>query len=386
MRWRGTRAVAITIVMASHAGKVAIGLIQMSCAAEPRLNLDKAIAQNRGGRQARRADRMHCRSCSASQYPCQVEDPKFFDLAEPIPGPTTEALGAVAKARKIVIVASIFERRAAGVYHNTAVVIDEAGQNRRALPQDAYPRRPALLRKILLHPRRSRFRRASHRARLGRRARVLGSMVSRSGAPDRDGRRADSLLSDGHRMVAWRAGKSPPASRSNAWETMQRSHAIANGVFVAAVNRVGVEGELEFWGDSFVVRSVRRGDRARERHRRGNAGRRMRSRQDRGDPPQLAVSARPPHRRLRRPDAPLRSLAVTAISPEHRRILAGYRMPPNGSRISPATSHGRTISTPGPASSTPIPALYAEMVATIARFEPVRCWSPMRRRSTTCAR
>ena len=113
--------------MASHADKVAIGLIQMSCAPEPRLNLDKAIAKIEEA--ARRGAQIVCtQELFGAHYPCQTEDPKFFDLAEPIPGPTTEALGAVAKARKIIIVASIFERRAAGVYHNTAAVIDEAGK------------------------------------------------------------------------------------------------------------------------------------------------------------------------------------------------------------------------------------------------------------------
>ena len=113
--------------MESRAEKVAIGLIQMSCAPEPRLNLDKAIAKIEEA--ARRGAQIVCtQELFGALYPCQTEDPKFFDLAEPIPGPTTEALGAVAKARKIIIVASIFERRAAGVYYNTAVVIDEAGK------------------------------------------------------------------------------------------------------------------------------------------------------------------------------------------------------------------------------------------------------------------
>ncbi len=101
--------------MGSRAGKVAIGLIQMSCAPEPRLNLDKAIAKIEEA--AQRGAQIVCtQELFGARYPCQTEDPKFFDLAEPIPGPTTEALGAVAKARKIIIVASIFERRAAGVY------------------------------------------------------------------------------------------------------------------------------------------------------------------------------------------------------------------------------------------------------------------------------
>src|ERR1700738_3393233 len=99
----------------------------MSCSPEPRLNLDKAIAKIEDA--AKRGAQIVCtQELFGAHYPCQVEDPKFFDIAEPIPRPTTEALGSVAKARKVIIVASIFERRAAGVYHNTAVVIDEAGK------------------------------------------------------------------------------------------------------------------------------------------------------------------------------------------------------------------------------------------------------------------
>ena len=238
--------------MASHADKVTIGLIQMSCAAEPRLNLDKAIAKIEDA--AKRGAQIVCtQELFGAHYPCQVEDPKLFDLAEPIPGPTTEALGAVAKARKIIIVASIFERRAAGVYHNTAAVIDEAGKIVGRYRKMHIPDDPALLRKILLHPRRSRLRRASHVARIDRHARMLGSMVPRSRAADRDGRRADPLLSQQPSDGGMASRKKSGPKQVNAWETIQRSHAIANGVFVAAVNRVGVEGELEFWGDSFVA-------------------------------------------------------------------------------------------------------------------------------------
>ncbi len=112
--------------MPPSADKVAIGLIQMSCASEPRLNLEKAVARIEEA--AKRGAHIVCtQELFRAHYPCQTEDPKIFDLAEPIPGPTTEALGAVAKASKIVIVASLFERRTAGVYHNTAVVIDETG-------------------------------------------------------------------------------------------------------------------------------------------------------------------------------------------------------------------------------------------------------------------
>src|ERR1700719_473639 len=109
------------------ADKVTIALLQMTCAPEPRLNLEKAIAKI--DEAAKRGAHLVCtQELFRSHYPCQTEDPKFFDLAEPIPGPTTEALGAIAKARKIVIVASLFERRAAGVYHNSVAVIDESGK------------------------------------------------------------------------------------------------------------------------------------------------------------------------------------------------------------------------------------------------------------------
>src|SRR5258708_15486380 len=109
--------------MPPSADKVAIGLIQMSCASEPRLNLEKAVARIEEA--AKRGAHIVCtKDLFRAHSPCQTEDPKIFNLAEPIPGPTTEALGAVAKASKIVIVASLFERRTAGVYHNTAVVID----------------------------------------------------------------------------------------------------------------------------------------------------------------------------------------------------------------------------------------------------------------------
>src|SRR5260370_37353249 len=110
--------------MPSTPDKVAIGLLQMSCAPEPRLNLEKAITRIEEA--AKRGAQIVCtQELFRAHYPCQTEDPKFFDLAEPIPGPTTEVLGATAKAHKIVIISSIFERRAAAVYHNTAIVIDE---------------------------------------------------------------------------------------------------------------------------------------------------------------------------------------------------------------------------------------------------------------------
>jgi len=239
------------IVMGSQADKVAIGLIQMSCAPEPRLNLDKAIAKIEEA--ALRGAQIVCtQELFGAHYPCQTEDPKFFDLAEPIPGPTTDALGAVAKARKIIIVASIFERRAAGVYYNAAAVIDEAGKIVGRYRKMHIPDDPRYYEKYYFTPGDLDF--VAHPTSRG----PLGVLVC-----------WDQWFPEAARLTAmagaqilfyptaigWWHGEPEKVrpKQQNAWETIQRSHAIANGVFVAAVNRVGVEGELEFWGASFVA-------------------------------------------------------------------------------------------------------------------------------------
>jgi N-carbamoylputrescine amidase len=231
--------------------KVAIGLLQMSCAPEPRLNLEKAIT--RIDEAAKRGAQIVCtQELFRAHYPCQTEDPKFFDLAEPIPGPTTEALGAVAKSHKIVIVASIFERRAAGVYHNTAVVLDETGTIVGRYRKMHIPDDPRYYEKYYFTPGDLDF--VAHPTSRG----MVGVLVC-----------WDQWFPEAARLTAmagaqilfyptaigWWHGEPEKVrpKQQDAWETIQRSHAIANGIFVAAVNRVGVEGELEFWGDSFVA-------------------------------------------------------------------------------------------------------------------------------------
>jgi N-carbamoylputrescine amidase len=237
--------------MPSTPDKVTIGLLQMSCAADPRLNLEKAIA--RIDEAAKRGAQIVCtQELFRAHYPCQTEDPKFFDLAEPIPGPTTEALGATAKAHKIVIVASIFERRAAGVYHNTAVVLDETGKIVGRYRKMHIPDDPRYYEKYYFTPGDLDF--VAHPTSRG----TVGVLVC-----------WDQWFPEAARLTAmagaqilfyptaigWWHGEPEKVrpKQQNAWETIQRSHAIANGIFVAAVNRVGVEGELEFWGDSFVA-------------------------------------------------------------------------------------------------------------------------------------
>jgi N-carbamoylputrescine amidase len=231
--------------------RITLGLVQMSCAAEPAQNLDKAIARIEEA-SARGAGVVCTQELFRSHYPCQVEDPKFFDLAEPIPGPTTDALSRVARARKIVIVASLFERRAAGVYHNTAVVIDKSGEIVGRYRKMHIPDDPRYYEKFYFTPGDLDF--TAHRTAAG----MMGVLVC-----------WDQWFPEAARLTAmagaqvifyptaigWYHGETPAdrAKMLEAWVTVQRAHAITNGVYVAVVNRVGVEADLEFWGNSFVA-------------------------------------------------------------------------------------------------------------------------------------
>jgi N-carbamoylputrescine amidase len=190
-----------------------------------------------------------------SQYFCQKEDAALFDLAEPVPGPTTEALSQTARATGMVIVGSVFERRMAGIYHNTAVVLDADGSLLGIYRKMHIPDDPLYYEKYYFTPGDVGFRAFDTRA--GR----VGTLVC-----------WDQWFPEGARLTAlqgatllfyptaigWHPGEKAEfgTAQHSAWETIQRSHAIANGVFVAAVNRVGHEGPadggLEFWGASFV--------------------------------------------------------------------------------------------------------------------------------------
>jgi N-carbamoylputrescine amidase len=228
-----------------------IGLIQMSCSPEPAANLAKAIARIEEAA-ARGAQVVCLQELFRSRYLCQTEDTARFELAEPIPGPTTESLGKVAAARKIAIIASIFEGRAPGVFHNTAVVIDERGEIAGRYRKMHIPDDPGYYEKFYFTPGDLDF--VAHRTSAG----TLGVLVC-----------WDQWFPEAARLTAMAGaqlifyptaiGWSPemnPESRArmlDAWVTVQRSHAITNGVFVAAVNRTGVEDGLEFWGNSFVA-------------------------------------------------------------------------------------------------------------------------------------
>src|SRR3989440_4372703 len=230
---------------------VTIGLIQMSCGPEPGANLKKAIG--RIGEAAKKGARIVCLpELFRSQYFCQNEDIKNFKLAETIPGPTTEALSRVALQKKVVIVASVFEKRAAGVYHNTAVIIDATGKLAGKYRKMHIPDDPLYYEKFYFTPGDLGFQ--THDTKYGK----VGALVC-----------WDQWFPEAARLTAlsgsqflfyptaigWLPGEEEEMNQAqhSAWETIQRAHAIANGVYVLVVNRVGHEGQLNFWGQSFVA-------------------------------------------------------------------------------------------------------------------------------------
>ena len=226
----------------------------MSCTTEVEENLQKALS--RVEEAATRGAQVIClQELFRSQYFCQREDPKLFDLAESIPGPSTNALSAAARKHHVVIVGSLFERRDAGVYHNTAVILDADGTLLGTYRKMHIPDDPLYYEKYFFTPGDQGYR--TFDTRYGR----IGALVC-----------WDQWYPEGARLTALQGAKVlfyPTAigwhpsekaqygiSQRDAWRTIQRAHAIANGVYVAAVNRVGHEGPsdggLQFWGSSFV--------------------------------------------------------------------------------------------------------------------------------------
>jgi N-carbamoylputrescine amidase len=236
-------------------GSVTLGLVQHQCAVDPDVNMQKAVQGVRDAA-ARGAQIVCLQELFRSQYFCQVEDHRFFDLAEPIPGPSTETLSALAAELGVVIVASLFEKRAEGLYHNTAAIIDADGRYLGKYRKMHIPDDPQYYEKFYFTPGDLGFR--SWDTRYGR----IGVLVC-----------WDQWYPEAARLTAMSGaqilfyptaiGWLPPekaehgAQQQSAWETIQRSHAIANGVYVCAVNRVGHEGDpkggIEFWGGSFVA-------------------------------------------------------------------------------------------------------------------------------------
>ena len=231
--------------------EVTVGLIQMSAAEDPQANLARAVASI--GTAAKRGAEIVClQELFRSRYFPQSEDTKKFGLAEPIPGPTTETLSRLAREKAIVIVASVFEQRSAGIYHNTAVVIDADGSILGKYRKMHIPDDPGYYEKFYFTPGDLGFPSfQTSYAKIG----VLvcwdqwfpeaARLVSLAGAQILLYPTAIGWLAHEPRKVA--------KAQKSAWELIQRGHAVANAVYVAVVNRVGREGRLSFWGSSFVA-------------------------------------------------------------------------------------------------------------------------------------
>ncbi len=242
--------------------KFTVALVQMSCGPEPADNMAKAL--DRVAQAARQGAHVVCLpELFQTQYFCQREDASLFDLAEPIPGPATEQLSATARKNKVVLVASLFEKRAPGLYHNTAAIFDSDGALRGIYRKMHIPDDPLYYEKFYFTPGDLGYRAFDTSAG------TIGTLVC-----------WDQWYPEGARLTAlqgasilfyptaigWHPAEKAEfgVAQHDAWRTIQRAHAIANGVYVGVVNRVGFEtgnirghsapGKgLEFWGGSFLA-------------------------------------------------------------------------------------------------------------------------------------
>ena len=235
---------------------VYLGLLQSACSSNPAENLKRTLSLTE--KAAKQGAQIICtQELFRSQYFCQSEDHECFKLAEPIPGPSTKAFQKVAKKHKVVIIASLFEKRASGVYHNTAAVIDADGSLLGIYRKMHIPDDPLFYEKFYFTPGDLGFK--AWQTRYGK----IGVLVC-----------WDQWYPEAARLTAmqgaeilfyptaigWHPGekKEYGENQHGAWEVIQRSHAVANGCFVAVANRIGLEkpvgGDgLEFWGQSFVA-------------------------------------------------------------------------------------------------------------------------------------
>ncbi len=240
----------------TRSNEVVLGLLQHACDPDPDANLRKCVAA--AERAARDGAQIICtQELFRSQYFCQSEDHENFRLAEPIPGPSTEAFTRVAREHGVVVIASIFERRASGLYHNSAAVIDADGALLGIYRKMHIPDDPLFYEKFYFTPGDLGFR--AWDTRFGK----IGVLIC-----------WDQWYPEGARLTALQGAEIlfyPTAigwhpkekaeygeNQHGAWETIQRSHAVANGCYVAVPNRIGLErpvgGDgIEFWGQSFVA-------------------------------------------------------------------------------------------------------------------------------------
>ena len=242
--------------MKSNSSVVRLGLLQTACSSDSKANLSKTLTF--AERAAKQGAKIICtQELFRSQYFCQSEDHDNFKLAEPIPGPSTAAFQKLAKKHSVVIIASLFEKRASGLYHNTAAIIDADGSLLGIYRKMHIPDDPLFYEKFYFTPGDLGFR--AWKTRYGK----IGVLIC-----------WDQWYPEGARLTAMQGAeilfyptaigwhpkekKDYGANQHGAWETIQRSHAVANGCYVAVANRIGLEtpigGDgLEFWGQSFVA-------------------------------------------------------------------------------------------------------------------------------------
>ena len=234
--------------------QVTLGLVQMRMTADPERNLATAVERIRDAA-ARGAQVICLPELFRSYYFCQTEDHSYFQLAEPIPGPSTTRLGALAKELGVVLIASLFEKRAEGLYHNTTAVLDADGSYLGKYRKMHIPDDPNFYEKFYFTPGDLGYRSWDTKfAKAG----VLICWDQWYPEAARLTALTGAQLLFYPTAIGWLVPEKAEygAAQQASWETIQRSHAIANGVFVAAVNRVGHEPGpnegIEFWGGSFV--------------------------------------------------------------------------------------------------------------------------------------
>jgi N-carbamoylputrescine amidase len=241
---------------AKSTGGVKIGLTQMACGPDPLKNLAGQVRLIEQA--AERGAKIVCtQELFRSQYFCQVEDHSYFKLAERIPGPTTDVLGRLAKKHRMVIIASLFEKRAAGLYHNTAAVIDADGSLLGIYRKMHIPDDPLYYEKFYFTPGDTGFRAWQTRyAKIG--VLICWDQWFPEAARLTALQGADILFYP--TAIGWHPSEKRQFGKAQheSWELIQRSHAVANGCYVCVPNRIGREkiggsAGIEFWGQSFVA-------------------------------------------------------------------------------------------------------------------------------------
>jgi N-carbamoylputrescine amidase len=231
--------------------KIKIGTVQMSCAADKATNLQKAVEQIKAAA-AKGAQIICLQELFTSLYFCDVEDHDNFNLAEAIPGHSTDVLGKVAAECNVVVIASLFEKRAQGLYHNTTAIIDADGSYLGKYRKMHIPDDPGYYEKFYFTPGDMGYKVFKTKyATIG----VLICWDQWYPEASRITALKGAEIMFYPTAIGWATSQNEATNieQYNAWQTIQRSHAVANGVPVVSVNRVGYEGEMKFWGGSFIA-------------------------------------------------------------------------------------------------------------------------------------